>query len=356
MWLAKFVRKPGASHASAPSDVGRAVAPAVPLWCLVAWALVALTAMPAHAQSYLPGSDEWGSKGYPRQLQRYLNQLGCYSGPIDGKFGTGSINALNAFLAVRSLPANSNSRSGLQDFLKNSTGTVCTGASTTAVAGTCDKLDAEAQWLKQRPEIGALKSSLAALSTKFDQLIAAQDDRVEISEAENIPCLTAESGGKCDDKVKSKDLFLAAKLRLDALIEASAVKGNSTCERCVVIARWSSLKRIAEPNNGILRSMDLRIFPPKVDATVPALDVNDIDEGYVIKGEGNFVNVRNLVALLKTDPLRATEIGVQLQREVNAIVKNYPKYKEGIAGKTVYALAGVSKNYRCIGFDSIANE
>ena len=272
---------------------------------------------------------------YSKNVQRQWKRIGCYNGPIDGAFGPKSLAAKKRWLDELdgSVPGwVFRSRESVLIFLKEQPKKFCSGI----VDGTdnrksCNKNTVVSDWLKKdnNKAVRQVRKALDNLSSSFGTVFA-------ITDVDG----TEETSGT--EKVTTKDLFLAAKLRLASLIERNSLASNNTCLKCSVLADWSVLKRLAKPAGGILKS--------NINQTA-SIKVDEMDEKFVKGGANNIENIRNYIAHINNDPLGADIYRERLKKEVgvlvDAMIANRPSGN---------SLLGVKKNYRCVGFDGFGGE
>ena len=86
------------------------------LLLLFAGLAILFTAVPALAngrRDYIPGLDP----ALRRQIQKVLKREGFYAGPIDGKIGAGSLDALSRFREARGVGPDAEGGEDMRDYL-----------------------------------------------------------------------------------------------------------------------------------------------------------------------------------------------------------------------------------------------
>ena len=216
-----------------------------------------------------------------------------------------------------------------EGFCRRSTQTSTSAANSSR----CDRREVEQAWLERNPKVRSLKIALDDLSDQIDAIFASSDLGPSDQETETRA-------------IGAKDIFLAGKLRLGNLIESQSLLGkdsNDACKRCVEIADWSTLNRIAIPTKGVLNHSTKK--NPATGAQM-SLRVATLDSAFISTGRANIQRIRDYIALIANDPLGSDDVRKKLRAEVDVLVEAFQNRSFGVG------LAGIKSNYQCIGFEN----
>lgn len=271
-------------------------------------------------------------------MQAALEKMNCYVIGIDGEWGQVSNAGLADYVTMewgsfRQVPSSlRNDKSILAHLRDNRSNRRCAGSTSAGSSdpkylGTCNRTEVIQKWLDANPKAARLSASLDDIGAQFAQIFGSKDVKG-----------TQETVGT--EKVQSRDLFLAAKLRLSSLIERNSLAGNASCQKCSILSDWLLLRRLAKPTQGLLSSYK-----------TPALklDVDLMDHEFVKDSEEDVERVRNYIAHIEEDPLGADGYRDLLKKTIGDAVDWLDSQKKG--GRLGDSLKGELKNYKCIGFD-----
>ena len=293
---------------------------------------------------------------YIEDLQRALERIGCYTIPVDGKWGNGTQTGIDLFKARRfppngavqfppvngQPPTAQQQRAAFLGFMLFEQFGFCSyfapkNPTNTTNPNRCDRRQVEQAWLDKNPKIKSLKIALDDVSGQLDAIFNASGVGPSNQETKT-------------SSIGAKDIFLAGKLRINNLVETSALVGagsSDACKRCVELSDWSTLERLAEPTNGILFHSTMK---NPISGGPLELKVTTLDSNFLGRARDNIRSIRDFIALINNDPLGSEGTRKKLKDEVDVLVEDFQKQSFGIG------LQGIKRNYACPGFEGFEKQ